>query len=187
MANTDQIPVQANDVVLSAEYFGPKVWLVIIVLVIPVMCFFSAIAYLSILDGTYTGSLALLVAASALIIALDSLFLKEIVFFQDRVMKAWHLLGQRTIYYSKASVTDPRVHMGWLSSSGVHYIFESNENGKPVRWRIPIGYIPFFFPSDTARTINMIMDYMTEDKENNPKKFKKAMLPKEVIELPTAQ
>jgi hypothetical protein len=119
-----------------------------------------------------------------LLLALDSVFLNEITFYQDRVVKVWSLFGERTIYYSRASVKSPRLYDRALSSA--HIIFESKDDGRPVRWRLPILYHSFFFPSEVAKQIDVILDYLTEEviEENNPKKFKKFWLPKKIMQSP---
>jgi len=136
-------------------------------------------AYLAALEGKYRGLATLLLPAAILPFLLDSVLFKEILFYQDRVVKIWHFFGKKAIRYSNGSVSFPEWYMRWLSSA--HFIFESKENGRPVPMRMPLLYNAFFFSVDSAKQIEKIMAYLTEYDERHLRKFKKATLPKEVL------
>jgi len=109
-----------------------------------------------------------------IVILLDSILFKDLVFYSDKVSKSWYFFGSRTIYYKYAKIVGPPRNMKWLSSA--YQIRETNDNGKTILKQIPILYISFFFPSKTSKTIREIGDFLTDDKENNPRPFKKTNL-----------
>jgi len=47
--------------------------------------------------------------------------------------------------------------------------------------QMPVSYVACFLRADSIKMIGKILDYLTEDTENNQKPFRKARLPKEVI------
>lgn len=180
MADNDQANAQADDIVFSARYSRFKVWISIIVAILPVMFLSFGAAYLCMLRGKYLGAVALsLIGSCGLLFVLDSALFKGIEFFGDRVTKLWYVFGSRTVQYSSGMAKAPDWYMRLLSSA--HFIVEVKDDGRPVPLRLPIMYYAFFFPSDTAKKIEMIIDYLTEDTENNPRKFKRSMLPKEFM------
>jgi len=180
MVGEKQAVTGEDEVIFEARYSRFKVWLCIVVAIIPVLVLSFGAAYLCLLENKYIGAVALfLIGSAGLLFTLDSALLERIVFYRDRLTKYWYLFGSRTIHYSRAMVKAPDRYMRLLSSA--HFIAEIKENGKPVPMRLPIMYNSFFFPSDAANTIKLITDYLAEDTEKNPRIFKKAMLPGEVI------
>ena len=138
-------------------------------------CLFLVIgaAYLELLRKDYTGAgLLLFLALISLYGVLDLIFFGELRFYHDRVT-GLSLFGRRTIYYSTASVEGP--------FNFCHTIFESKENGNRVRMRLPIVYHSLLFCSATAKEIETIMYYLTQDGRNNRRKFKKKTLPREIM------
>ncbi len=127
-----------------------------------------------IIDKKFIGALLwiLIFLLPMTVLTLDSILFKELVFYSDKVTKSWYLFGSRTIRYQAAKIVGPPRNFEWLSSA--YQIRETNEFGKTILKQIPILYISFFFPSKTSKTIREIGDFLTEDKENNPRPFKKA-------------
>jgi hypothetical protein len=175
-----QVNVPADDIIFAARYSPRKLWFYIIAFfTFPLVLMFVGVC-LALAQKNYRGAVAGLTLGSViLLVFLEAIFFKELLFYRDRVMKVWHLFGQKTIPYTRANVKRPDWYMRWVSSA--HHIFESEEDGRPIRMRLPLLYHSSFFPPKTATKIEMIMDYMTEDKENNPRKFRKSILPKEVV------
>jgi len=172
VVNNDQTRTQEDEVIFSAEYSFPRV---LTGTVLFGFCLFLVIgaAYLDLLRKDYTGAgLLLFLALISLYGVLDLIFFGELRFYHDRVT-GLSLFGRKTIYYSTASVEGP--------FNLCHTIFQSKENGKRVRMRLPTVYHSLLFPSATARQIETIMDYLTQDKNKNPRKFKKTTLPREII------
>jgi hypothetical protein len=177
MIDEEQKPANENEVIYSAEYHTTKVLLSLVVVAFP-GAIVTGGAYLAILAEEYLpAGLLLFLATTMLLVSLECVLFKQLLFYPNRVVKSWYLFGRRMIRYSDASVSDPQNR--WRSS--LHTIFESKDNGKPVPLCFPIQYHDFFFPPRTRKAIEMIMDYLTEDKLNSPRKFKKSKLPKEVV------
>lgn len=180
MVDKSEISANGDEVIFSAQYSSFRVWFSFLTAFTFLLTLLIAGACFAIRDGNYLGGGALaFVAACGALFILDAIFFKELLFYGDRVAKVWHLFGQRTISYSNASVSFPQWYMRWISSA--HHIFESKENGRPVPLRLPIMYNAFFFPADTWERIDTIVNYLTQDDDNNPKKFRKTKLPKEII------
>jgi hypothetical protein len=118
--------------------------------------------------------LTLMFLLPCILITSDSILFKELIFYRDKVTKLWYLFGSRTIYYGNAKIVGPPRNMKWLSSA--YQIRENNDKGKTILKQIPILYISFFFPSKTSKAIKEIGDFLTDDKESNPRLFKKTNL-----------
>jgi hypothetical protein len=133
-----------------------------------------------ILRGNLKGIVGPIGATIVLVWALDVIFTDRIVFYQDRVVKIWNFLGQKTIYYSKAKVTGaPR---NWqIQRSKWYQITETGDNGRRIWLQIPILYCAQFVPPDTAKRIDLIIDHLTGKNENRTRIFKERFLPIEVI------
>jgi len=178
MANNDGINEQDNDLVFLARYSVSRVWFsVIVVWVFPtwVLCY---LLYVDMLKGNYVHAFFVSVfLVLALVAILDSTFFKELRFYQNRVVKVWHVFGNRTIYYRTAKVITPAWWLRWLSC----VIRETTEDGKDLPLQLPVSFIACLFPSYSRKVIGKILDYLTEDTENTSRHFKKASLPKEVI------
>jgi hypothetical protein len=180
MPESDQTNLRKDEILFAAESHTTKVLLcVMIVGWFPLLMAFGGAYFAFVREDYFGGALLWFFGFIMLYVPLDAIFFKELLFYQDRVVKVWHLLGQKSIPYSRASVKGPDWYMRWLSSA--HHIFESKDDGKPIPMRLPLLYHSFFFTPKTRKRIEMIMDYMTEDKENNPRKFRKSVLPKEVM------
>jgi hypothetical protein len=172
MSDGAQTQTHEDEIILSARYSPLRVWFwLIIIFPLPALPFFY-IAYACMRDGNYIGgAFVILLCAGLLIFALDALFFERLLFYQDRVVKVWRLFGRRTLYYSRASITQNE-------ESIARYIVESYEDGSSVRFRLPIMYIARLFPRETTKRIGIIVDYLTEDNRKGSRKFKKSTLPK---------
>jgi len=168
-----------SEVVLSAQYSPFKAWVSILLFMFGMFLVFGG-AYFCPLKGKYVGVVCLtVIGLSAVIFTLDIMFFKELVFFRDRVTKYWHLFGCRTVWYARGLVHAPDRYVSQFSSA--YFIVELGDNGRPIRWRLPIMYIAFFFSADTVSKINGILDYLADYREDNPRIFKRTMLQEEVI------
>jgi len=178
MADSEEITSQEEEILFSARYSVFRVWFMVIVVVMFPTWIFCYLLYIDVLKGEYIHAFFVSVfLLLMLLLALDSIFFKELLFYQDRVVKVWHIFGNRTIYYRTAKVIDPPWYLRWLS----YAIRETGENGKDFLLRVPVSYVAGLFPSDSTKTIGKILDHLTEDTENRSRRFKKARLPKEII------
>lgn len=127
-------------------------------------------------DKMYIGALLwiTILLLPMIVLTLDSILFKDLVFYNDNVTKSWYLFGSRSICYQYAKIVGPPKYFEWLSSA--YQIRETNDNGKTILKQIPILYISFFFSSNASKTIRDIGDLLTDDKENNPRPFKKTNL-----------
>jgi hypothetical protein len=191
MADNDQPSPQDDEVILSALYSPSKV-LITWIVHLPLLLLFFGISYGALLEGGYlAGVFVALCSFGYLLLALHPIFVDELLFYQDRVVQMRRFFGPRTVYYSNGYVIGPPDKL--LSSQ--YRIYELKEGGNalkkqpsafytswfvPVKRQLPISYIAFFFPSDTAKKVRAILDYLTDDKEKLGM-FKKSTLPKEVI------
>lgn len=179
MVNGRHINSSTDEIIFSAEYCPFKVC---ISAIIP-MGFFLLIvlgaAYFAILDSNYIGAgLLLFLGACAVKFVLAAIFFGKLLFCQDRVVKVSHFFKPKTIYYASAVFSDP----GWgVPFCRTRVIFDSDSRARPVRWRLPISYEVSCFASDTAKNIEIIIDYLTEDQKADPRRFRKSALPKDII------
>jgi len=120
-----------------------------------------------------------LAALSAMIIILDSLLFKQIVFYTNRVTKYYYLLGQITVYYSNAEIDGPPGQFKWLSSA--YKIRKTDEYGNALLKQVPMLFFAFFFSKRDMEQINNIINCLTEDLKNNPRIFKKNILNEEEL------
>ena len=104
MVDVEQAKTKEDEIVFSARYSTFRVWAVLILIYGPFMPIFFLIGHFSISRGEYVGILSYLLCAAGSLIALDSVFFKEILFFQNKIVKVWYLFGERTIYYLQASL-----------------------------------------------------------------------------------
>ena len=178
MADDYGMTMHDDDLVFSARYSASKVWFAVIVLFTFPMWLMFNVCYLDLLRGKYIDALiSSIVPLFMLLFVLDAIFFKDLLFYQDRVVKVWYLFGQRTIYYRAAKVVDPPPYLRWILTN--HHIRETRP-GKRFVVQIPILYIGSFFPSESVAVIARILDYLTEHSEDNPRIIKKAVLAKEV-------
>jgi hypothetical protein len=98
----------------------------------------------------------------------------------------WHFLGQKTVYYTDARIETAPAYLASLRKGFM--IKDVNDDGRILSHVVVIAYRPVFIPFDTAKKVNKIMAYLTEDSETNSGWFLdnktriiKHTLPKEVI------
>lgn len=182
MANVHTISASEDEIIFSARYSLLRVWFsVIVAFLFPMYLFFYA-AYAEVLRGAYIlAATCCLMGCVILLMTLDAILFKALLFYADRVVKVWHLFGRRTIYYSRAKVIGPPKGYEWVSSG--HAIRETR-TGRDFLLQVPISFMAFFFSSGTSKKIASILDYLTGDKEKNPRISTKSILPAEVIAVP---
>lgn len=131
-------------------------------------------------DGKYfNGFLWSLMTLAILILFLDSILLRGLYFYKDRVVKVWKFGGTRTIYYITAKVYGPPNRFKWLTSS---YTIRATKNNDKVSFlQIPIQYMSFFFSSTDANNVNKIINYLTGSELSNPRIMKTHFLNFEVL------
>jgi hypothetical protein len=135
------------------------------------------------------GCLGLLVAG------VDMLFSKRILFYRDRVVKEWYLLGRRTIPYARAKLA---VNPAWIRYSVWPFpypsegqpepfgIYETDGRGKVRPIQIPIGYGPSGVAPDTRNKVEAVICYLVgvEDRSKlyeQSRIFVESDLPKELL------
>jgi hypothetical protein len=118
------------------------------------------------------GSIMFLLLLPFLPIVLNPICFKKIVFYSDRVEIVRRILRSKTIYYSNARVDRGTLLPGYL-------IEEVREKGKPQRTPFLYDFQLLFFPSEAAKKIETILDYLTDDSTNKGTRlFKKCELPR---------
>ncbi len=152
-----------------------------LILIIPLPLYLMMqVSYVNYIENDYVYFVCFLLLSFLLIvIAVDSLLFNTLAFYKDRVVKTWFFLGSVNIYYSRAKVIDPPSCLKFFSSA--HQIRKTDDSGKTLLRQIPIFYMSFFFNAKDKRIIENIMDYLTGDKQNNPRVFKQSILHKEVV------
>jgi hypothetical protein len=131
-------------------------------------------------EGKYiNGFLWLLMTLAILFLFLDSILLRGLYFYKDRVVKVWKFGGNTTIYYTAAKVYGPPNRFKWLTSS--YTIRATKNNGKVSFLQVPIQYVSFFFSSTDANNVNKIINYLTESELSNPRIMKTYFLNSEVL------
>jgi hypothetical protein len=179
MGDDEQTKTEQGEIIFSARYSVLRVWSMVIVVAMFPTWIFCYLLYIDVVHEKYIHAFFVSVLLLLMLLfTLDSILFKELLFYQDRVVKVWHIFGSRTIYYVAGKIVDPPRYWRWVLSG--HHIRETR-SGKNFVLQIPVLYIGSMFPSTTARKIETIMDYLTQDVQNNPRNFKKASLPKEVI------
>jgi hypothetical protein len=122
-----------------------------------------------------------------LVFAFEILLTKRILFCEERVVKIWYFLGQRTIPYKKAmlmSAIPPKGIRRWMAHS--YLLKEVDDRGKPILLQLPILYIARCVPREAAKEVDAIIGYLVGEK-NIPRihevslLFEKSTLSKEVL------
>jgi hypothetical protein len=117
------------------------------------------------------GSVMLFLLLPLLYLALNPICFKEIIFCPNRVQIVRRILRPKTIYYSNARLDRGTLLPGYL-------IEEVPEKGQPKRTPFIYDFQPYFFPSEAAKKVETILDYLTDDSsKKNPRLFKRAVLP----------
>ncbi len=165
-----------DEIVYTACYSKWKMYISFLIMMPLYLTLLIGTIVFCINDKEYVKALLLILIflLPCIVIISDSILFKDLVFYSDKVTKSWYLFGSRTICYQSAKIVGPPKYKEWLSSA--YQIRETNEFGKTILKQIPILYISFFFPSKISKTIREIGDFLTEDKENNPRPFKKTNL-----------
>jgi len=168
--------IHADEIVYTACYSKWRMYISLLIIMPFYLTLLIGTIIFCINDKEYVKALLLILIMLLpwIVIILDSILFKELVFYSDRVTKSWYFFGSRTIYYKHAKIVGPPRNMKWLSSA--YQIRETNDNGKTILKQIPILYISFFFPAKTSNSISEIGDFLTGDKENNPRPFNKTNL-----------
>jgi hypothetical protein len=175
MGADEQADIGVDEIIFTARYSALRVSIFGLAMYGSGVLSFFGLAYFELQQQKYflTG-LSASVGFCALLFGLDTMFFRELRFYQDRVVKCWRMFGwKRTIYYSNAGVSD---------SEGGRWIFESAAGGaKSFRRRFPIYYEELLFPSDTAKTVRMILTHLSGKKVGYSGKFNRDILPKGFI------
>jgi len=179
MSNT-QTAAHEDEIIFSAQYSILKAWFSLLVAFLPVFWLLCYAAYTDVMNEQYMKAVILIViAAPVALFMLDTIFFARLVFYEDRVVKSWHAFGQRTIYYSTARLNRPPRHFRWVSSA--YAIRQVKCDGSYLFMQVPILYIAFFFPTSSAKKIDLIVDYLTSDSTYEMGMFTKHSLSKEEI------
>ncbi len=101
MVDNEQTATQKDQVIFSARYSLFRVWFTIIAHSPFLLLVFYVVIRCAMKGDYMSAALLSLVATPALLLVLDSIFFGQLVFYQDRVVKEWHFLGQRTIYWGR--------------------------------------------------------------------------------------
>jgi len=177
MAYDDRTGTQLESIVFTARYSRLKAWGSVVVAILLAILPWGAAMYQMLEEGAgdWTLVFPLLIVLGALWFAIDTLSFKELVFYDDRISEIRYLFGATTVYYSGGGVSGETLGTNLLCPQ--HVLHASTEDGRQVLKGCTISYVPFLFPSDTAKTIAKIWGYLSEDTINDCRVFKKARLP----------
>jgi hypothetical protein len=117
------------------------------------------------------GSIILLLLTPLVPLAFNPLCFKEIIFYPNRVEILRRIFRSKTIYYSNGMVERGYLLPGYL-------IDKVREKGQPQPTRFLYDFDLWFLPSEAARKIETILDYLTNDSsKKNPRVFRRSVLP----------
>jgi hypothetical protein len=117
------------------------------------------------------GSIMLILLLPFLLLALNPLCFKEIIFYPNRVETVRRIFRGKTIYYSNGMVERGTLLPGYL-------IEELPEKGQLKSIPFLYAFELFFFPSEAGREIETILDYLTDDlSKKKLRPFKRFILP----------
>ena len=135
--------------------------------------------YPAFIKGNYAIGLFFFLAGTLplITICLDTFLFKELCFYSDKVTKSWSFFGVRTIYYSKARIFAPVSFLKLFNSA--NQIKETDDYGKTLSIQMPIIYLTFFFKKAQLNQIIEIINYLTDNSDDNPRLFKKNTLSEE--------
>ncbi|MBI4964364.1 MAG: hypothetical protein HY913_13890 [Desulfomonile tiedjei] len=147
--NTEPSKGRGNAIIGGAHFsMGRAIFGIVRGSVVLSLCFMSGFVMLSM--GEPLLSVLMFVLSLLMLRSLLDLILSDrIIFYGNRVTKIWHILGSRTIYFSRAKV--------WRQQSTVAppiwLIRETAPNDQRRFIKKQIEYDPRFFPSEAAEEI----------------------------------
>lgn len=174
-----------DEVILCVRYTQSLTWVMGILLVLLGTACIASPDFL-IQRGKYLRAIVCAMGGTVLlVIGLDVLFTRHIVFFQDRVLKEWHLFGKRSILYSRANLV-------WASrlngprKGKTYLIKEVGTSGRVPLLQMPIYYVAHCVTPETEKQIDAVLSYLVgveSDSRVSEKRrsFCRSLLPKEVL------
>jgi hypothetical protein len=176
---------QDDEVILCVRYPNLRGWLAGICAI-----FLGTIPWYGVnvlvLRGDYVRGFILVVFCLMFFsLGVEVLFTKHILFYRDRIVKAWHLFGQRTIPYARARLvaTPPSVGYKWIK---VFSIQEADGTGKIYTFQMPIRFTAHFVSWETRRKVETVTSYLVDLEDRSKlyeesRIFAKSTLPKEIL------
>ncbi len=117
------------------------------------------------------GSIMFLLLLPFLPIALNPICFRKIIFYSNRVEIVRRIFRDKTIYYSSGAVKKGMLLPGYLIEEVEHKV-------RPHRTPFLYDFRLLFFPSDAAKKIETILDYLADDSTNKSTRvFKRSILP----------
>ena len=181
-------PRPSDEEVVLRVYYSQvflRVYAVFILLFMAAVYIAGTCAYV-IPQGKYIRAIIILVAGSmGLALGLEFLFTKRIVFYKDRVIKEWHLLGERTIFYDNAKLVwasrlnGPRKGKGYI-------IRQVAPSGILGLLQVPIWLVSVCVSPKTEKQVDAVLSYLVGIDEHSTASEKRRLfvrteLPKEVL------
>jgi hypothetical protein len=194
VVDSNPMTPQDDEVILSVRYTIGGGYAGLSTLVVVWFCYVS---YLLVLWEDYLRA-AIAVPGCLILLggSVSALFFKNLLFYRDRLVKVWHLFGQRTIPYSRAKMC---VNPPWLRGILFPYgkpllvpyrepfrVRETDTTGRVRMIQTSIGFGSIFVSPDTNDKVEAIMSYLVgvEDKSKLYEKsriFTKSTLPKDIL------
>jgi hypothetical protein len=185
LVDNHSVAPQDDEVILCVRYTTGGGYAGLLVLIAVWFCWGF---YILVLQGDYLG--AAVVAPGCLMmlgVAASNLFFKHLLFYRDRIVKVWHLFGQRTVSYSRAKMCvntwiRPRI----LPYGKPFSVKETDSTGRVRLIQTSIAFGSVFVSPDTGDKVESIMSYLVgeEDKSKlyeESRIFVRSALPKDIL------
>lgn len=178
----NEIQPTDDEVILCVTYKRLLSWVIGILLV---LLGFACIAspYYFMQSGKYARAIICPIGGAVLLVlGVEVLFTKHILFYKDRLEQVWHFVGERKIFYDRAKLV-------WASRlngprKGKTYLIKEVEtSGRAPFLQVPIYYVAYFVSPDTEEQVDRVLSYLVGIENNsrvNEKRrlFDRATLPK---------
>lgn len=160
--NTGQTGPQDDEVILRVTYNTFTFWfLSIFCLGLTTLGWY--VVYVCVLRSAYLLALICVPGAlGTLAVTIDGSLTKHILFYDNRLVKVWYFLGQRTIPYAKAKLCVNSGYRQWrYGDAGKSFrVWEIDDTGRVLWSQVYVGYCYPCVPGETRERVQTVLSYL---------------------------
>lgn len=176
-----------DEVILSVSYDTFSGWFFPIAIIIMVLIFYDTPQILT-NRGDYIEAVIVLIGLSIMMISsLSHLFMREIIFFRDRIEKHWYFYAFQSIPYSRAKLmVAPRWVQSWTWPGRALTVSQIDHKGSVPTLQLSI-HINFSITSaQNRKKVESVLAYLVglndeSDLYEESRRFEKHLLPDDIL------